>query len=114
MDGARRTARAPETPDGSLRIKSTYSVTVGVSSSHLAKMLHLPELAEVGTLGFARGTEGGTATFSARPIDSDPSLVGRLYKPQLGSNLNLKPKDCRVGSKVDLGRDTRTTQIDSD
>ena len=77
-------------------------------------MLHLPELAEVGTLGFARGTEGGAATFSARPNDSDPSLVGRLYKPQLGSNLNLKPKDCRVGSKVDLGRDTRTTQIDSD
>jgi hypothetical protein len=103
-----------KTPDGSLRIKSTYSVTVGVSSSHLAKMLHLPELAEVGTLGFARGTEGGAATFSARPIDSDPSLVGRLHKPQLGSNLNLKPKDCRVGSKVDLGRDTRTTQIDSD
>ena len=106
MDGARRTARAPETPDGSLRIKPTYSVTVGVSSSLLAKMLHLPELAEVGTLGFARGTEGGAATFSARPIDSDPSLVGRLGKPQLDSNLNLKPKDCRVGSKVDLGRDT--------
>ena len=77
-------------------------------------MLHLPELAEVGTLGFARGTEGGAATFSARPIDSDPSLVGQLHKPQLGSNLNPKPKDCRVGSKVDLGRDTRTTQIDSD
>jgi hypothetical protein len=37
VDGARRAAHAPETPDGSLRIKLTYSVTVGVSSSHLAK-----------------------------------------------------------------------------
>jgi hypothetical protein len=72
-------------------------------------MLHLPELAEVGTRGFARGTEDGAATFSARPIDSDPSLVGQLGKPQLGSNLNFKPKDCRVGSRVNSGRDIRTT-----
>ncbi len=76
---------------------------------NLHDMLHLLELAEVGTLGFARGTEGGAATFPARPIDADPSLVGRLGKPQLGSNLNLKPKDCQVGSRVDSGRDTRTT-----
>ena len=109
MDGARRTAHDPETPDGILRIKPIYIVTVGVLSSHLAKMLHLPELAEVGTRGFARGTEDGAATFSARPIDSDPSLVGQLGKPQLGSNLNFKPKDCWVGSRVNSGRDIRTT-----
>ena len=72
-------------------------------------MLHLPEPAEVGTLGFARGTEDGAATFSARPIDSDPSLIGRLGKPQLGPNLNLKPKDCGVGSRVNPGRVTQTT-----
>jgi hypothetical protein len=34
-------------------------------------MLHLPELAEVGTRGFARGIEDGAASLPGRPIDSD-------------------------------------------
>jgi hypothetical protein len=37
------------------------------------------------------------------------SLTGRLDMPQLGSNLNLKLKDCRVGSRVNPGRVTWTT-----
>jgi hypothetical protein len=93
------------------RHRSAVVLVAGLHSLHAGgvMMLHLPEFAEVGTRDFARGIEDGAATFSARPIDSDPSLVGRLGKPQLGSNLNMKPKDCRVGSRVDSGRNTRTT-----
>ncbi len=53
-------------------------------------MLHLPELAEVGTRGFARGTEDGAETLPALPIDSDRVTDGPTGHATVGLKLELE------------------------
>jgi hypothetical protein len=53
-------------------------------------MLHLPELAEVGTRGFARGTEDGAATLPARSIDSVRVIDGPTGHVTVGLKLELE------------------------
>ena len=52
-------------------------------------MLHLPELAEVGTRGFARGTEDGP-TLPALPIESDRVTNWPTGHGTVGLNLQLE------------------------
>ncbi len=53
-------------------------------------MLNLPELAEVGTRGFERGTEDGTAMLPALPIDSDRVTDGPTGHATVGLKLELE------------------------
>ncbi len=68
-------------------------------------MLHLPELAAVGTRGFARGTEGGAATLPAWSIYSDRAANGPTCSANVGlKHLNLKPKSAGIPREASKGQ----------